>query len=421
MLDFAVLPPEINSGLMYSGVGSAPMLAAAAAWGGLATELYSTAASYHSVIAGLTGGPWQGPTSTSMAAAAAVHLAWLNDTAAQAEQTAAQAASAAGAFEAAFVATVPPAVITANRTLLMALVATNFLGQNTPAIAATEALYVEMWAQDAATMYGYAGASAAASMLTPFTPPTSTANPGGLAGQAAAVAAAAGSSAATNTQAALSELTAALPSALAGLAMPSSLTKGLPGMETVLGLFAASSSSTGSGLTLTGPLGDALAGMTGSTTLTMSTPFNAFVRNSQPINNALGTANTIFGLGNSLKPATSAAAATVQAAHAVSAANGLSSIPGPGGGGGIAGSLGKAGSIGGLSVPQTWASSGPTQPAFSALPINGAQAGAPGASAPGNTMGGMPLAGTQGKGSSAFGTPRYGFRPTVMARPPAAG
>lgn len=33
-------------------------------------------------------------------------------------------------------------------------VATNILGQNTPAIAATETQYAEMWAQDAAAMYG---------------------------------------------------------------------------------------------------------------------------------------------------------------------------------------------------------------------------------------------------------------------------
>jgi len=154
---------------------------------------------------------------------------------------------------------------------------------------------------------------------------TTTANPGGLAGQAPAVAAATGTSATTNTQATLSELTAAVPSALAGLATPSSLTEGLPGMETVLGLFGASWNSNGNGLTLTGPLGDALAGLTGSTTLTASTPINAFVRNSQPINTALGTGNTIFGLGNSLKPAASAAAGAVHAAQAAVAGSGLSS------------------------------------------------------------------------------------------------
>ena len=33
-MDFAFLPPEINSGRMYDGPGSGPMLAAAAAWDG---------------------------------------------------------------------------------------------------------------------------------------------------------------------------------------------------------------------------------------------------------------------------------------------------------------------------------------------------------------------------------------------------
>ena len=54
------------------------------------------------------------------------------------------------------------------------MVATNILGQNTPAIATTEAHYAEMWAQDAAAMYGYAGSSAAASTLTPFAAPPAT-------------------------------------------------------------------------------------------------------------------------------------------------------------------------------------------------------------------------------------------------------
>ena len=63
-----------------------------------------------------------------------------------------QAKAAVAAYEAAFAATVPPPVIEANRALLMMLIATNILGQNTPAIAATEADYMEMWAQDSAAM-----------------------------------------------------------------------------------------------------------------------------------------------------------------------------------------------------------------------------------------------------------------------------
>ena len=87
--------------------------------------------------------------------------------------------------------TVPPPVIAANRSQTMSLIATNILGQNTPAIAALEAQYGEMWAQDVAAMEGYAGSSAAASKLTPFTSPPRTTNPSGHAGQAAAVAQAA--------------------------------------------------------------------------------------------------------------------------------------------------------------------------------------------------------------------------------------
>jgi PPE-repeat protein len=187
-MDFATLPPEINSGRMYAGPGSGPMLAAAAAWDGLSAELQSTAASYASAISELTGGPWLGASSASMAAAATPYVEWMTGAAAQAEQTATQAKAAAAAYEAAFAMTVPPAMIAANRTLLMTLIATNVLGQNSAAIAATETDYAEMWAQDAAAMYGYAGSSAAASTLTPFTPPPATTNPAGSAGQATAAA-----------------------------------------------------------------------------------------------------------------------------------------------------------------------------------------------------------------------------------------
>ncbi|OOK82422.1 PPE family protein [Mycobacterium kansasii] len=169
-MEFAMLPPEVNSGRMYAGPGPGPMLAAAAAWDGLASDLDSAADACQSVVSQLTSG-WLGPASTSMATAASGYLAWLRTSAGQAEQTARQAMAAATAYEEAFATTVPPSVIAANRAQLAALMATNLLGQNTPAIAATEADYAEMWAQDAAAMYGYASSSAAAAALTPFTPP----------------------------------------------------------------------------------------------------------------------------------------------------------------------------------------------------------------------------------------------------------
>ncbi len=194
-MDFAMLPPEINSGRMYTGPGSGSLLAAAAAWDGLAAELASAANSYQAVVAALTTGPWLGPASASMAAAVVPYITWLSSAAAQAEQTAAQARAAAAAYEVAFAATVPPPVIAANRSLLTGLVATNLLGQNASAIAATEAQYAQMWAQDVAAMYGYAASSASATALAPFTPPQSSTDAGAAATQASAVSKAAGTSA----------------------------------------------------------------------------------------------------------------------------------------------------------------------------------------------------------------------------------
>lgn len=167
-MDFGALPPEINSTRMYAGAGAAPLMAAGATWNGLAVELSTTASSVESVIMQLTTEQWLGPASMSMVVAAQPYLAWLTYTAESAAHAAAQAMASAAAFEAAFAMTVPPAEVAANRALLAALVATNVLGQNTPAIMATEAHYGEMWAQDALAMYGYAASSAAAGRLNPL-------------------------------------------------------------------------------------------------------------------------------------------------------------------------------------------------------------------------------------------------------------
>ncbi|WP_167374081.1 PPE family protein [Mycobacterium paraffinicum] len=173
--DFVLLPPEINSARMYAGPRSASMWAAAAAWDGVAAQLESAASAFQSTVSALTGGAWQGPASMTMASAAAPYVQWMTTTSAQAELVANQARLTAGAFEAAFVATVPPAVVAANRALLMTLIATNILGQNTAAIAATEAEYGEMWAQDVAAMTGYdASTRAAEATWTPFGDPPLT-------------------------------------------------------------------------------------------------------------------------------------------------------------------------------------------------------------------------------------------------------
>jgi PPE-repeat protein len=141
------------------------------------------------VVAGLATDGWRGPSSTMMSTAASRYVDWLHGTAGQAEQTAAQARAAAAAYQTAWAATVPPPVIVANRLRLTTLIATNFFGQNSPAIAATEADYERMWAQDVVAMHSYAASASSASTLTPFTaPPTvTTPAPAAMTQSAAAV------------------------------------------------------------------------------------------------------------------------------------------------------------------------------------------------------------------------------------------
>ncbi|TWS79949.1 PPE family protein, partial [Mycobacterium tuberculosis] len=188
MVDFGALPPEINSARMYAGPGSASLVAAAKMWDSVASDLFSAASAFQSVVWGLTVGSWIGSSAGLMVAAASPYVAWMSVTAGQAELTAAQVRVAAAAYETAYGLTVPPPVIAENRAELMILIATNLLGQNTPAIAVNEAEYGEMWAQDAAAMFGYAATAATATeALLPFEDAPLITNPGGLLEQAVAV------------------------------------------------------------------------------------------------------------------------------------------------------------------------------------------------------------------------------------------
>lgn len=212
MVDFGALPPEINSARMYAGPGSSSLQAAASAWNSLSAELQSAAQGYETVITQLSSDQWMGPASAQMASAAQPYVTWMQETAAQAEQAATQARAAAAAYEQAFAATVPPPLIAANRAETAAATQANVFGQYTPLIAQLEAQYSQMWAQDAAAMYGYAGQSSSAAKVTPFASPAASTTPNGTANQAAAVTQAAGTSAADSSQDILQQLLSLLPS-----------------------------------------------------------------------------------------------------------------------------------------------------------------------------------------------------------------
>jgi PPE-repeat protein len=397
---------------MYAGAGVGPMLAAAAAWDTLATELGTTAASYGSAITELTTGPWLGPTSMSMTAAATPYVAWLNATAVQAEQAATQAKAAAVAYETAFAMTVPPPVIAANRAQLMMLIATNFFGQNTPAIAATEAHYAQMWAQDATAMYGYSGDSTAASKVASFTSPPHTTNPAGAPGQTPAVSHGTGSS------------TTAMPAPTA----PSTTPHTLPS----LGHLGSSTPPTSPPPAPSHPPASAPGGLSGindawrsglswTNGSAMHTLCAVWRFNEQGLEapKAWDGVKQLTGSGKSAADATAKAAdgAAKAAGGAAKAAGGA--VKGLGwapylspnlGGAPVMAGVGQAPQVGALSVP----------PGFPRRAVAAAAAGA-GAVAGEEALGGMPgLPGMPGSGQQGHGfrfVPRYGYRHKVMAEP----
>ena len=411
MVDFGALPPEINSARMYTGPGSSSLQAAASAWNGLAAELQSAAQGYETTITQLANDGWNGPASTAMASAAQPYVTWMQETAAAAEQAATQARTAAAAYEQAFAATVPPPMIAANRAETAAATQANVFGQYTPLIAQLEAQYGQMWAQDAAAMYGYAGQSAAAAKVTPFATPAATTDPGGTASQAAAVSQATATSAATSSQSVLQQLTSSMPNSLQSLASP-----------------AASSAAT-----LT-PLQSLYSFLFGTSVL--PTNLSALVTNYSPyaslFYNTEGLPYFSVGMGNfGVQIAKSAGMLGGAApAAAAPALHGLSGL-GAGLGGGAAGAAGAgahsvsaisggAGSVGKLAVPASWVGATPQAAPHGVQMVSSVSAAPEAAGGNGNLVGGMPLAG--GARAGGFGSgPRYGFKPTVMPRPPSAG
>ncbi len=379
---------------MYCGPGSGPMLAAAAAWDGVAVELGLAATGYASVIAELTGAPWVGAASLSMVAAATPYVAWLSQAAARAEQAGMQAAAAAAAYEAAFVMTVPPPVITANRVLVMTLIATNFFGQNSAAIAVAEAQYAEMWAQDAVAMYGYAAASASASRLIPFAAPPKTTNSAGVVAQAAASASAsrlipfAAPPKTTNSAGVVAQVAAvaAMPGLLQRLSSAASVSWSNPNdwwLVRLLGSITPTERTT-----IVRLLGQ-------SYFATGMAQFFASI--AQQL--TFGPGGTTAGSGGAWYPTPQFAG--LGASRAVSA------------------SLARANKIGALSVPPSWVKTtalteSPVAHAVSANPTVGSSHG------PHGLLRGLPLGSRITRRSGAFAH-RYGFRHSVVARPPSAG
>jgi PPE-repeat protein len=200
-MDFISLPPEVTSALIHSGPGAESLIEASGAWQQLGAGLEDTAPIYASVVSSLTQA-WQGPSSAAMTQAVEPFLNWMRATAQQCQQLASSAQAAAAAYTSTLSAIVTPAQVSANRTRLAQLIATDRLGGNLAAIAETEQQYQTMWANNSAAMYRYEVASTQALDLPQFSSPSAIASPTAAATQASATS----TSAATSAQSTIGQL-----------------------------------------------------------------------------------------------------------------------------------------------------------------------------------------------------------------------
>ncbi|MCV7029293.1 PPE family protein, SVP subgroup, partial [Mycobacterium sherrisii] len=222
-------------------------------------------------------------------------------------------------------------------------------------------------AQDAAAMYGYAGASAAATRVTAFSAPPQTTDPSGTTNQTSAVGQAAGSAVGPGARSALANVPNLLQNLSAGsIATPADLDPGLGGL-------------------LDAPSG----GPTGLNLFTQNVGNWALVL-SGPLFTASGITPLLGGLYGLALPTAAAVASDVSPADA--GLGNLVSSAGPAAGS-VSASVGKAATVGELSVPQTWGSAPSVRLAASAsaLPVAG-PAGVPaGAAVPGGFFGVPPI------------------------------
>ncbi len=350
-MDFLALPPEVTSALMHSGPGAASLIEASAAWQRVGTELDNSVSTYTSVLSSLVDS-WDGPSAAAMVQAVQPYITWLRNTAQQSQQMASSTQAAATAFDSAASAVVPLATVSANRTRLAQLLATNRFGSNLPAIAATEEQYQAMWANNSAALSRYQAAATQALDLQQFASPPAIASPTAAAAQATAVPTAAASTpAASILQSILAPNTNATGMGLAGL----------------LNLFSGSSQSSfgsllNSNLTTTGFI---------NSTFSSGFPINLLSYLAQ-----ISTAQALQSVGGEVGQGLSEGEAALggAAANLSSAIGGVGSAP--------TAAVGVGVSLGGLTAPPAVvgllpASQTPVQLASAASPLDGADAGFP--------------------------------------------
>jgi PPE-repeat protein len=234
---------------------------------------------------------------------------------------------------------------------------------------------------DSAPMYSYAGASATAATVTPFTDPPTTTDSEGLLSQPAAILQTLASSVSSSGQSSLSGFASTVPTALQSLASIATSSNPLQGLLSALQSFAGL--QTLSSISADVELIPKLVLPANDVMISIIMPL-AIAGRALSIAPVAGS-EALGGLSAGLASTTHVAGAAGLGAAAVSAG------------------VGRAGFVGALSVPPNWAAATPTiRLAASVLQSTGVGA-APAAvvDGSGSLFGGMALAGTAGSALGA--------------------
>ncbi|GAB3134274.1 hypothetical protein GCM10027289_25840 [Tsukamurella serpentis] len=169
-MTFIALPPEVNVGRLMTGAGPAPATAAAAAWASVAASVSARSAFLTALLPRLAAS-WQAPETSLMTRNVAMYLAHNEGVRVQSLLASTRHTKQAADYSAALAGMAQLPEIAQNHVTNAVLHATNFLGVNTAAIAANEAEYAAMWAQNASMMTVYLANSVANMTFEPFVPP----------------------------------------------------------------------------------------------------------------------------------------------------------------------------------------------------------------------------------------------------------
>jgi PPE-repeat protein len=187
---WSALPPEVNAGQLLTGDQGASIAAAATAFETLGATLAAEGATMGATAGTTAATGWIGAGGTAMLGTAIPYVAAMEALVAWVQQSAASAAAIEQAYATARAAMVQVPICTTNRTSQAGLVASNVIGQNTPAIIGLDTEYFgHFWTNNASVMGSYEGivTSIVAALGTPPPPAPMTADPAGMAGQAAGV------------------------------------------------------------------------------------------------------------------------------------------------------------------------------------------------------------------------------------------